>query len=365
MLKNRNFQLIWHYLKHDRLKLILYLILVIITYIPAIVSAFLWGLALEALVAKNISQFILYIVSWELIHIICYSILPIPRDYLYNYLEIKFSQNVLKDFYHKVTELPAIAFEDIGVGEFINRMVTDPTRVLELLSKLIKMSCRALVVVIVFFLAFKTSIILGIEITIFCIVMGFISKVFFPKIKHTQEKIKHETDKYVKSATENFTGIREIKALGIKGNIEKRMYKNLDDLFVENKNIKKYEVIYYNSNNFVYYILQLVILLTCGYLYFNAGMTLALFTVISQYLWRIDEVVESISDFGINYNKISVSLKRIDEIVNNRLYNDEKFGKTDLTNIVGKIEFKNVSFRYRENEKNTLKNFSVNLEPKK
>ncbi len=113
MLKNRNFQLIWHYLKHDRLKLILYLILVIITYIPAIVSAFLWGLALEALVAKNISQFILYIVSWELIHIICYSILPIPRDYLYNYLEIKFSQNVLKDFYHKVTELPAIAFEDI------------------------------------------------------------------------------------------------------------------------------------------------------------------------------------------------------------------------------------------------------------
>ena len=365
MLKNRNFQLIWHYLKHDRLKLILYLILVIITYIPAIVSAFLWGLALEALVAKNISQFILYIVSWELIHIICYSILPIPRDYLYNYLEIKFSQNVLKDFYHKVTELPAIAFEDIGVGEFINRMVTDPTRVLELLSKLIKMSCRALVVVIVFFLAFKTSIILGIEITIFCIVMGFISKVFFPKIKHTQEKIKHETDKYVKSATENFTGIREIKALGIKGNIEKRMYKNLDDLFVENKNIKKYEVIYYNSNNFVYYILQLVILLTCGYLYFNAGMTLALFTVISQYLWRIDEVVESISDFGINYNKISVSLKRIDEIVNNRLYNDEKFGKTDLTNIVGKIEFKNVSFRYRENEKNTLKNFSVNLEPNK
>ena len=264
-----------------------------------------------------------------------------------------------------MTELPAIAFEDIGVGEFINRMVTDPTRVLELLSKLIKMSCRALVVVIVFFLAFKTSIILGIEITIFCIVMGFISKVFFPKIKHTQEKIKHETDKYVKSATENFTGIREIKALGIKGNIEKRMYKNLDDLFVENKNIKKYEVIYYNSNNFVYYILQLVILLTCGYLYFNAGMTLALFTVISQYLWRIDEVVESISDFGINYNKISVSLKRIDEIVNNRLYNDEKFGKTDLTNIVGKIEFKNVSFRYRENEKNTLKNFSVNLEPNK
>lgn len=365
MSKNRNFKLIWHYLKHDRLKLLLYLLLVIITYIPALISAFLWGLALESLVGKNMTNFILYLITWESVHIICYSILTIPRDYLYNYLEIKFSQNVLKDFYHKVTELPAIAFEDIGVGEFINRMVTDPTRVLELLSKLIKMTCRALVVVIVFILAFKTSIILGIEITIFCIIMGFISKEFFPKIKHTQERIKKETDKYVKSATENFTGIREIKALGIKKNIEKRMFKNLDDLFVENKKIKKYEIIYYNSNNFVYFILQLIILLTCGYLYFKGNISLALFTVISQYIWRIDEVVESISDFGINYNKIAVSLKRLDEIVNNRLYNDEKFGKTELKNIKGNIEFKNVSFKYRENEANTLKDFSVNLEPNK
>lgn len=361
----RNFKLIFEYLKNDKLKLFTYIFLIIVTYIPAIISAFLWGYALEALIAKNIGEFIMYIAIWEGIHILCYAILPIPRDYLYNYLEIKFSKNVLKDLYHKVIDLPAIAFEEIGVGEFINRMVTDPTRVMELLSKLVRMTCRALVVVIVLIIAFKTSIILGVEILIFAIIMGLISAKFFPKIKKTQEVIKKQTDQYVKSATEDFTGIREIKALGIKNNIEKRMFSNFESLFYENRKIKIYEIIYYNSNSFVYFILQLIILLTGGYFVYKGQMTLAIFTVIENYIWRIDDVVESISDFGVNYSKVSVSLRRIDEIVNNRLYQDEKFGDQVLNNAQGIIEFKNVNFRYRADEQDTLKGLSMKLEPNK
>ena len=361
----RNFKLIFEYLKNDKLKLFTYIFLIIVTYIPAIISAFLWGYALEALIAKNIGEFIMYIAIWEGIHILCYAILPIPRDYLYNYLEIKFSKNVLKDLYHKVIDLPAIAFEEIGVGEFINRMVTDPTRVMELLSKLVRMTCRALVVVIVLIIAFKTSIILGIEILVFAIIMGLISAKFFPKIKKTQEVIKKQTDQYVKSATEDFTGIREIKALGIKNNIEKRMFNNFESLFHENRKIKIYEIIYYNSNSFVYFILQLIILLTGGYFVYKGQMTLAIFTVIENYIWRIDDVVESISDFGVNYSKVSVSLRRIDEIVNNRLYQDEKFGDQVLNNAQGIIEFKNVNFRYRADEQDTLKGLSMKLEPNK
>lgn len=361
----RNFKLIFEYLKNDKLKLFTYIFLIIVTYIPAIISAFLWGYALEALIAKNIGEFIMYIAIWEGIHILCYAILPIPRDYLYNYLEIKFSKNVLKDLYHKVIDLPAIAFEEIGVGEFINRMVTDPTRVMELLSKLVRMTCRALVVVIVLIIAFKTSIILGVEILVFAIIMGLISAKFFPKIKKTQEVIKKQTDQYVKAATEDFTGIREIKALGIKNNIEKRMFSNFESLFYENRKIKIYEIIYYNSNSFVYFILQLIILLTGGYFVYKGQMTLAIFTVIENYIWRIDDVVESISDFGVNYSKVSVSLRRIDEIVNNRLYQDEKFGDQVLNNAQGIIEFKNVNFRYRADEQDTLKGLSMKLEPNK
>ena len=310
-------------------------------------------------------MFLFFLILWEGLYIFFYVILSTPRDFLYNYLEVKFSKNVLKDLYHKITELPAIAFEDIGVGEFINRMVTDPDRVMELLARLIKMTCKSVVVIIVLVIALKTSWILGVEIIIFGIIMGFISTKFLPKIKSSQEKIKKESDAYVKSATENLTGIREIKALGIKKNIENRMFKNFDDLFNEQKKIKKYEVIYYNLNNLIYFILQFIILFTSGYLFIKGQMSLAIFIVIESYIWRIDDVVESISDFGINYNKVSVSLKRIDEIINNRLYQDEKFGSKELNNPKGIIEFKNVKFKYKDDEEYTLKGLNMKLEPKK
>ena len=64
-------------------------------------------------------------------------------------LEINFIKRVSLDLYEKVQNLPSISFEDIGVGEFINRLYTDPDRVMELLSKLVKMLCRLIVVIVV------------------------------------------------------------------------------------------------------------------------------------------------------------------------------------------------------------------------
>ena len=160
--------------------------------------------------------------------------------------------------------------------------------------------------------------------------MGFISVKFFPKIKKTQEDIKKESDDYVKRATENITGIREIKALGIKKNTENSIFNILESLFNHQKKIRNYEIIYYSLNNLVYFILEFVILLTAGIFFIKGKIIYSLFIVIQSYLWRVDEVVETISDFGVSYNKVTVSLKRIDEIVNNKLYEDEKFGDIEL-----------------------------------
>lgn len=84
-----------------------------------------------------------------------------------------------------------------------------------------------------------------------------------------------------------------------------------------------------------------------------------------MYIWRIDEVVESISDFGVSYNKVTVSLKRIGEIINNRLYEDEKFGNIEISNCQGNITFKDVKFRYSNEEEDILKGLNLKIEPNK
>ena len=365
MKKFSTFKILFHYLKDEKLKMFIYILLVLFTYIPSLVTAYFWGIALEALISKNFNEFVLYLTIWEGIYIFFYTILQIPRDTLYNYLEIKFTKNVSKDLYKKIDMLPAKAFEEIGVGEFINRLYTDPDRIMELLQKLIRLVCKALVVVFVLIVSFKISLLLGCEILIFGFIMGFISFKFFPKIKKTQESIKKESDNYVKVATENITGIREIKSLGIKKNIENNIFNILDNLFSHNKKIKKYEVIYYSLNNLTYFILQFIILFTAGYYTVTGKIAYSLFIVLETYIWRIDEVVESISDFGVNYNKVTVSLKRISEIINNKLYDDEKFGDVVLENVKGDIQFTNVKFRYSEDEDYTLKGLNLKIVPNK
>ena len=365
MKKKNTFSIIFRYLKNDKLKLFIYLVLVLFSYLPGFLAAFFWGYALEKLFVKDFDSFAIYLIIWESIWIFFFVILSVPRDMLYNYLEIKFTKNVSKDLYSKISNLPAKAFEEKGVGELINRLYTDPDRVMDLLKSLIRLICKSTVVLLVLGLCFYISGILGLEVLIFGFIMGYISYKFFPKIKEIQKAIKEDSDEYVKRATENITGIREIKALGIKKTINKIMFSKIDSLFDKSVKIKKYEIVYYNLSSLVYFILQLIIFLSCGYLVCTGKIPYSMFIVIEAYIWRIDEVVESISDFGIDYNKVTVSLNRIDELINNKLYEDEKFGKKNLDNCKGLIEFKNASFKYSDDEKNVINNLSMELVPHK
>lgn len=365
MKKLQHFKILWNYIKDDKLKLFLYILLVALTYLPALLAVYLWGQAVDALTAKDFNEFATYLICYSSIYILLYTFLQLPRDYLYTYFEIKFTKNVSKDLYKKMDKLPAIAFEEIGVGEFINRLYTDPDRVMELLSKMVRLICKAIVVIVVIVIAIRVSWILFVEIILLAVIMGFISTKFFPRIKKSQEQIKKESDAYVKEATENMTGIREIKSLGIAKIIENRINKVIDKLFGHTSQVRKYERWYYAFNNLAYFLIQFIILFTTGMFYLNGTISLGIFLMIESYIWRIDEVVESISDFGVSFNKVTVSLKRIDEILNNKLYQDEKYGNKELINTKGIIKFENVKFKYTEKEQYTLKGLNLTIEPNK
>ncbi len=59
--KKRETNLIYRYLRNDKLKLFLYLLLVFTSYFPTLGAAFFWGLALENLIQKNMEMFVLYL----------------------------------------------------------------------------------------------------------------------------------------------------------------------------------------------------------------------------------------------------------------------------------------------------------------
>ena len=359
--KDNSFKLIFHYLKEDKVKMILLVILMICNYIPDLCCPIFIGKALEFLLLKKYALFVKYLVLYFSGYVIVYGVLLIPRLILYNKLQMSFINKVCKDMYNKYQNLPAIAFEKAGVGELINRLSSDPDRVLDLLNQLVKMILKIIMALIIVVVSFKISIFIGIEITIFAIIMGIISSKYFPVIKSTQKEIKNESDKLVKRATENLTGIREIKALGIKNNMINLVNNDIDNYCNKSLKINRYESVYNGLNNIVYYVLQFIILLTCGYLFIKGHIVYSVLMMVHTYIWRIDEVAETLSSFGVNYNKVKVSLSRIDEVVNNKIFKDEIYGDISLNNPKGNVTFKNVSFKYTKKENLTLDNLSLNI----
>ena len=359
--KDNSFKLIFHYLKEDKVKMILLVILMICNYIPDLCCPIFIGKALEFLLLKKYALFVKYLVLYFSGYVIVYGVLLIPRLILYNKLQMSFINKVCKDMYNKYQNLPAIAFEKAGVGELINRLSSDPDRVLDLLNQLVKMILKIIMALIIVIVSFKISVFIGIEITIFAIIMGIISSKYFPVIKSTQKEIKKESDKLIKRATENLTGIREIKALGIKNNMINLINNDIDNYCNKSLKINRYESVYNGLNNIVYYVLQFIILLTCGYLFIKGHIVYSVLMMVHTYIWRIDEVAETLSSFGVNYNKVKVSLSRIDEVVNNKIFKDEIYGDISLNNTKGNVTFKNVSFKYTKKENLTLDNLSLNI----
>ncbi len=361
----KNFKILFRYFKNNKLDLSTYLILTILKYFEPLANAFIWARAFQAIADGDKAIFVKYLILWSTVIIVAWVFIQLPTDLIYNKLEKKFMENVNKDLYVKVSDMPAIAFEDIGVGEFINRMYTDPDRILELLNKLIKLTCRLIIAIIIVAISFTVSIWVGLELLLLVVVMFILSNVYYPRLKKIHEEIKKEADNYIKVATQNITGIREIKALGIKTNINRRIYVNIENLFGKQRKIGVNETYYYALNNLCYFVIQFAILLTLGIQVFEGSILLASFVLIEKYIWRIDDVVESLSEFGVCYNKVTVSLKRIDEILNNRLYEDEQFGNVELKDKKVKIEFKDVEFKYRDEEELILKGLNMKLDPNK
>ncbi|MDO5557905.1 MAG: ABC transporter transmembrane domain-containing protein, partial [Clostridia bacterium] len=295
-MKNKWFSIILKYLENDRSKLICYVVLVAISFLPTILGGYLWGKGVEFLIEKNLKMFTIFISTMVVMNICTSTVIMGFREHLYNYLELTFMKNLSKDLYKKIDKLPVIAFEKYGVGEFINRLYTDPDNIMELLARIIKTGCELITLIIILFISFKISIIVGIEFIVLAFVMGIISGKFLPKIKDKQKLIKKDADKYVKESTENISGIREIKSLGIKNNIEKNIFKTMDNMFFDKKKIKNCQVMYYVTNNFIYFILLFLILVTAGYFFIIGKITLGYFLMFKLYINRVDGIVESLTD---------------------------------------------------------------------
>ena len=115
---------------------------------------------------------------------------------------------------------------------------------------------------------------------------------------------------------------------------------------------------------FIKSILEVGTFILCVILMYHKMISLTFFIAMTYYVYRYMWLIENLNDFTQTYQKTIVAIGRVNDLLLNRLYEDESFGNKELSKVKGLIEFKNVTFAYPD-EGNILKGFNIRLEPNK
>lgn len=355
---------LWKLVKEDKCKFIIATLLIIISNFFSVVSGYLIGEATQYLTDTKYAMSILYLVIYVIFNSVEDVGLYNTGSCMLELIESKVSRKLGYFTYKKAINLPAYAYEKTSSGEVINRIVNDADTLSFAFSRLVALISSLTASLIVLVYIFINSWVLGIEIIIFVGILYLVINKYDPMLINVHKERKKVQDKFTSLVNESIRGIREIKTLGVKNNLMSNMKEIIKSIFDKSKeevSIRKK----YNALTFLLKIfLEGVVFITCAFLIYKGSITIGFFVTMTYYIYRFTNLIDNINNFSQTYQKLIVSLQRVNEILENRLYEDEIFGNEKINKVKGLIEFKNVSFSYPD-EDNILNDFNIKLEPNK
>lgn len=332
-----------------------------VTSMTGTLYGYLIGLAIDK---ARVSSFGLAVAVLFLMYIINFVDSLIFDRYGRIYME-KCANNIMEKIgcavYEKVGLLPARAFEEKSSGEFINRITNDSSTIADSFRQILRITISLFTCAIVFIYICFNSWVVALEVIIYLVLFYIISHKYLPSIKEKQKEINKEKDRAVAEVSESVRGIREIRALGIRKSMNDNFKNIVRNIYFK---INKQMITERNYNAWIYILnctLEFIIFTTCILLIINKTGSFAFFMAMTYYVYRFMNTIELMMNLSTSIQKMKVSIERLSEILDNKLYKDEKFGIVSKTDILGNIEFKNITFKYPNEEKEIFEEFNLTI----
>ena len=332
-----------------------------VTSMTGTLYGYLIGLAIDK---ARVSSFGLAVAVLFLMYIINFIDSLIFDRYGRIYME-KCANNIMEKIgcavYEKVGLLPARAFEEKSSGEFINRITSDSSTIADSFRQILRITISLFTCAIVFIYICFNSWVVALEVIIYLVLFYIISHKYLPSIKEKQKEINKEKDRAVAEVSESVRGIREIRALGIRKSMNDNFKNIVRNIYFK---INKQMITERNYNAWIYILnctLEFIIFTTCILLIINKTGSFAFFMAMTYYVYRFMNTIELMMNLSTSIQKMKVSIERLSEILDNKLYKDEKFGIVSKTDILGNIEFKNITFKYPNEEKEIFEEFNLTI----
>lgn len=251
--------------------------------------------------------------------------------------------------------------EKMSIGKIINSSNSDIINIAEVPSFMIELLIEIIKLLVIYFVFAKQSILVAIYVIIIDVIYYIYARKCNDKNAHYLKKQIKYADKMVGMLSQILIGLKDIKSF----NIGSRLNNKLDTYrkrWQENYFLKrKY---YFTRKTLVGLVIdfgKIILYFIVLVLLIKGKIQIAMFLLLISYYDKTKESINDIMEFDVSIMEESVSLYRINQIVNYKNSNLVLDGTVNNDDIAGYVEFKNVSFKYSRLQ--VLKNVSFTAKP--
>jgi len=277
-----------------------------------------------------------------------------------------FANDLRKDLFNKIQEFSFANIDRFNTGSLITRLTNDITQIQNMIQMMLRLALRApgmLIGALIMAFALNPKLAL----VILCVMpllaggIAFIVKFGFPLFRTMQKKL----DMLNTVTQENITNIRVVKSFVREDFEAEKFAKANTDLKEATLRAVKVVIFTMPLMMLAMNVTTIAVVWFGGNQVVAGGMSTGVLTAFINYVVQILMSLMMVSMIILNASRALASAKRIDEVLSTKVdLTDENALHKDLAVKYGKIEFRNVYFKYyKENEKWVLENINLVVNP--
>lgn len=284
--------------------------------------------------------------------------------FIRNYTKIQESitNNIKKDVISSYFEIDNKELLKTSSGIFLTRITSDPDNIIDAFDAVRGNFTKILSNIFVFIYIFHINFVLGIITIIGTISVYLVEKSAMDKWNAYRKRRNKLRDRNTTIINEGLKGTHDIKLLNIVEHFKNKVSGNLDELCNDTVGSIKVDSGYVFLRTIVVYAFTAVLIVLS--IYFVKFDVIKVSSLIAIFMYK-DRLFTSILYLAWTERQLkefALSAERIFEVIDHSKFKLEHYGNKRVNELSGKIEFKNVYFKYEKDS--VLKGVSFNIEPK-
>ncbi len=315
----------------------------------------------KGMVEKNFNQLTFYVAA-----LIALTIVGSASDFIISYSTRYFSNNLAKDLrfdLFKSIQSKSFAFFDRSrVGQLVSRMTSDVDEIRGFFDFNLRFLTSS---ILTFVLALATMVTLNVELTLVTLaslpIMLLIIFLFNRKISPIFWDIRNKVGQLTATLQESLSGYKLVKAMATEDQEINRFDTVNRSLLLSNYQASKVRSIYLPFTGLIVSLIYALLIWYGGLLVINQKIMIGEVVAFATYMGMFIGPVRMLGFMYEGMKRALVAMKRLTDIMEANVVIPEKPDAVELSNVKGKIEFRNVSFSYKDEP--TLKDVSFVINP--